>query len=249
MDMKEGFQEVQDRVASAAERAGRQPEEITIVAVTKTWPAEIVVAAYKAGMRHFGENRAEELDEKRPLVETELGHNSSIHWHAIGPLQSRKTKFVAENADTFHALDRLKIANRLSNHLVEIGRERENSLQVFIEVNVSGESTKAGLNCNHWEDDESQREKLLSLARTTAELSGLIPVGLMTMAPWQVKEDMIRRVFQRTRRLSEWLQGQLPDSNWTQLSMGMSDDYEIAIDEGATHIRVGRAIFGPRILE
>jgi pyridoxal phosphate enzyme (YggS family) len=249
MDMEEGFKEVQDRVAMAAGRAGRQPEEITIVAVTKTWPAEIVVAAYKIGMRHFGENRAEELDEKRPLVESELGHNSGIHWHAIGPLQSRKTKFVAENAGTFHALDRLKIANRLSNHIMELGPDRENALRVFIEVNVSGESSKAGLDCNQWEDEGSQREKLLNLARKTAELPGLKPVGLMTMAPWQVKEDVIRRVFQRTRRLSEWLQDQLPDSEWTKLSMGMTDDYEIAIEEGATHIRVGRAIFGPRIFE
>lgn len=249
MDMKEGFGEVRDRVALAAKRASRQPNEVTIVAVTKTWPAEIVVAAYNAGMRHFGENRAEELDEKRPLVEAELGPKSGIHWHAIGALQSRKTKFVAENADTFHALDRLKIANRLSNHIMENEPDQEKALRVFIEVNVSGEASKAGLDCNQWEDDETQREKLLNLARTTAELPGLVPVGLMTMAPWQVEESVIRRVFERTRRLSEWLQGQLPESEWTQLSMGMSDDFEIAIEEGATHIRVGRAIFGPRILE
>lgn len=245
--MKEGFKVVQDRVAAAADRAGRQPEEITIVAVTKTWPAEIIVAAYEAGMRHFGENRAEEMAAKRPIVESELGLTTGIRWHAIGALQSRKTNFVAENADTFHALDRLKIANRLSNNLVEIGRDQDNALQVFIEVNVSGESSKAGLDCNHWEDDESQQERLLDLARTTAELPGLVPVGLMTMAPWQVNEDVIRRVFQRTRRLSEWLQKKLPETDWTQLSMGMTDDYEIAIEEGATHIRVGRAIFGPRI--
>jgi pyridoxal phosphate enzyme (YggS family) len=247
MDMKEGFKVVQDRVVAAAARVGRRPEEVTVVAVTKTWPAEIVVAAYEAGIRHFGENRAEELAAKRPIVELELGHNSGIIWHAIGALQSRKTNFVAENADTFHALDRLKIANRLSNHLVEIGRDQDKALQVFIEVNVSGESSKAGLDCNHWEDDESQQKRLLDLARTTAELPGLVPVGLMTMAPWQVNEDVIRQVFQRTRRLSVWLQNKLPEVEWTQLSMGMTDDYEIAIEEGATHIRVGRAIFGPRI--
>lgn len=249
MDMKEGFKAVQDRVAAAADRAGRQPEEVTVVAVTKTWPAEIIVAAYEAGMRHFGENRAEELATKRPIVDSELGQNSGIHWHAIGALQSRKTNFVAENANTFHALDRLKIANRLSNHLLEIGRDQDNALRVFIEVNVSGESSKSGLDCYHWEDDESQREKLLNLARTAAELPGLVPVGLMAMAPWQVNKDVIRQVFRRTRLLSEWLQNKLPEYEWSQLSMGMTDDYEIAIEEGATHIRVGRAIFGPRIYE
>ena len=175
-----------------------------------------------------------------------LGPESGIVWHAIGALQSRKTNMVADYADIFHALDRLKFANRLSRQLVENGRDEENPLPVFMEINISGESSKAGINCSSWEDDASQREALQSITSAVANLPGLKPVGLMTMAPWKVEEHVIRDVFQRTRRLNEWLQNMIPQDNLTKLSMGMTDDFEIAIAEGATHVRVGRAIFGAR---
>ncbi len=233
---------VQERIYQAATRAGRSPDAITLVAVTKTWPAEVVTAAYEAGLRHFGENRIEELAAKREETAVILGSESGIVWHQIGTLQSRKTSLAAENADLFHALDRLKIAQRLSNRLVELGR----NLPLFLEVNVSGEASKSGFDCRDWEKDATQREQLRTVVESIAGLPGLRLLGLMTMAPWDVAEEEIRTVFRQTRYLSEWLQTAVPQANMSQLSMGMTDDFEIAIEEGATHIRVGRAIFGSR---
>jgi pyridoxal phosphate enzyme (YggS family) len=236
----EQYHHVRERIAQAARRAGREPADITLIAVTKTWPVEVLLAAYEAGMRDFGENRVEKLAEKRAVMD------QPITWHQIGPLQSRKTDLAADFADVFHALDRLKIAQRLSEQLVENGRAETRPLPVFLEVNVSGEATKAGFECSSWEEDGSQRENLRKAAAAVAGLPGLKPAGLMTMAPWDVPPDFVRRVFQRTRKLAEWLQTNVPQADWSQLSMGMTDDFELAIEEGATHIRVGRAIFGER---
>jgi pyridoxal phosphate enzyme (YggS family) len=246
MSINDNYAAVQERIANAVARSGRKPEEVTLVAVTKTWPAETVLAAYETGLRNFGENRPEELSEKWLEVEKILGKESDIVWHAIGPLQSRKTNLVADYADVFHALDRLKVANRLSRRLVEANAEHTKSLPIFLEVNVSGESSKAGIDCRNWEKDSSQREILLQIASAVTELPGLAPLGLMTMAPWLVGDDVVRKVFQRTRNLSEWLQSAVQQAEWSNLSMGMTDDFEIAIEEGATHVRVGRALFGSR---
>ena len=246
MDITTQLAAVRDRIAIAAEEAGRRPEEIQLVAVTKTWPAETVVTAYQAGLRDFGENRAEELASKQAAVEAVLGPKAGIIWHAIGTLQSRKTNLVADNASVFHALDRPKIARRISQRLVDNGRSETDPLLVFVEVNLSGEKSKAGIDCGHWEEDDRQREELLVMAQLIQDLPGLQSLGLMTMAPWQVDEDIIRDVFRRLHRLSEWLQQNFSDSEWSRLSMGMTDDFELAINEGATHIRVGRAIFGSR---
>jgi pyridoxal phosphate enzyme (YggS family) len=246
MGIEERYQAIMNRITAAADRACRPAADITLVAVTKTWPAETVVAAQQAGMRHFGENRAEELTAKRPAVEAALGAEAGIVWHAIGALQSRKTTQIADAADVFHALDRAKVANRLSRRLVENGRAESRSLPVFIEVNLSGEASKSGLDCSDWEAMAEQRQALRQMAGLVQELPGLVPLGLMTMAPWQVEDEVIRTVFRRTRQLAQWLQDAEPDGRWSSLSMGMTDDFEIAIEEGATHIRVGRAIFGAR---
>jgi pyridoxal phosphate enzyme (YggS family) len=168
--------------------------------------------------------------------------NCNIIWHLIGALQSRKTALAADNADVFHALDRLKVANRLSSRLEEVSKE----LPVFLEVNISGEISKAGFSCWQWEDDEEQRVNAKNAAESVLRLSGLRPLGLMTMAPWLAKEDKLREIFRRTRHLSEFLQETLPAGDWSALSMGMTDDFELAIEEGATHVRIGRAILGPR---
>lgn len=234
---------VLQKIARAAEKAGRDPNDITLVAVTKTWPVETIVAAYEAGMRHFGENRAEELAEKRPLVAEKLGPHSGIVWHFIGALQSRKTRYVAEHADVFHALDRIKIANRLTRQREEYGRS---PLPTFIEVNVSGEAGKAGFDCTHWEEDATQQAKIRKVAQTVIDSPTLSLVGLMTMAPWGAPEDEINAVFARTNRLASWLGEKMDLERPLQLSMGMTDDYEVAIAAGATHVRVGRAIFGER---
>jgi len=236
---------VQNRITHAAEKAGRNPADITLVAVTKTWPVETTLAAYEAGMRHFGENRAEELARKRTAVAQQLGPDNGITWHLIGPLQSRKTGLAATHADLFHALDRLKIANRLANHL-ETDAASRSPLPVFLEVNISGEASKSGWQMSAWEKDATQRESLRNAAHTIAELPGLELAGLMTMAPWGVADELIRSVFRRTRQLSEWLAQELGRERPFALSMGMTGDFEIAIAEGASHIRVGRAIFGSR---
>ena len=234
--------EVVGRIAQAAARAGRDPDDITLVAVTKTWPAEMVAAAYHAGIRHIGENRAEELAGKKAQVIEMLPGAGDLVWHQIGTLQSRKTRLVAENADVFHALDRLKIARRLSRQLSDLDR----FFPVLLEVNLSGESSKSGFLANKWEEDATQRESLRNVIETIAQLPGLDLQGVMTMAPWGVQKDLIRSIFRRTRLLLEWLQNELPQITLNQLSMGMTDDFEIAVEEGATYVRVGRAIFGSR---
>ncbi|GIK54785.1 MAG: YggS family pyridoxal phosphate-dependent enzyme [Chloroflexi bacterium] len=241
---------VHQRIASAAARVGRDPAQITLVAVTKTWPPETVLAAYAAGLRHFGENRAEELAEKRPYLESHLDTKSakSVTWHLIGTLQSRKTPLAATHADVFHALDRLKIAHRLARDLAENGRATnpDFTLPIFLEVNVSGESSKSGFDCTRWEEDGGQTGVLRAAAAEVISLPGLMVAGLMTMAPWDAPPEEIRAIFRRTRQLAARLQSDLTLPNPLQLSMGMTDDFEIAIEEGATHVRVGRAIFGER---
>lgn len=229
-------------VAAAARAAGRTPDEVTIVAVSKTWPAAVVIAAYEAGLRHFGENRPEELAEKRTEVEAQLGPASGIIWHLIGPLQSRKTPLAAAHADVFHALDRLKIARRLARDLAELGRP----LPVLLQVNVSGEESKHGFAATRWEADAAQQAALLEAAREIAALPGLRVSGLMTMAPWEAPQAEIGAVFARTRALATWLAAAVPQASWSQLSMGMSDDFALAVAQGATHVRIGRAIFGER---
>ena len=240
--IRERHEVVQTRIAAAAARTGRAADEVTLVAVTKTWPAQLVIEAYDAGLFHFGENRPEELTAKRPLVEAALGPNSGITWHLIGTLQSRKTELAAASADVFHALDREKIARRLAADLRAAGRV----LPVFVEVNLSGEASKSGLMMTHWEEDATQRAALRTLMVALQASAVLPPVGLMTMAPWDAPPDDIRAVFRRGRLLAEWLAGERPDAPRPALSMGMTDDYEIAIEEGATHVRVGRALFGER---
>ncbi len=241
-ELQERLDDIEKRIKWAAERVQRDPREITLVAVTKTWPAEVVIAAHEIGIRHFGENRAEELAEKRVQVEQRLGPDSGITWHLIGPLQSRKTTLAADSADFFHALDRQKIARRLSDRLQETGR----SLPVLLEVNVSGEDSKHGFDATHWEEDESQRQALRQAAEKVSAFPGLEVCGLMTMAPWEAETEVVQGVFRRTHALAVWLEEMAPEAKWTVLSMGMTDDFELAVEQGATHIRIGRALFGPR---
>lgn len=236
------YREVQERVGDAAAKVGRSADEITIVAVTKTWPADIVVAAYESGLRHFGENRVEELAAKRAEVSAILGDGQDIAWHQIGMVQSRKSKLLADSAHVFHAIDRLKIAQRVASHLQDTGRV----LPAFLEVNVSGEASKSGFQAADWEKDATVRDNLRTVFEAIAGLPGLQLKGLMTMAPWGVADEVVREVFQRTRLLAQWLQQAVPHRVLPHLSMGMSDDFEIAVEEGATHVRVGRAIFGSR---
>lgn len=239
-DLSHRLEAVQARIAQAAARAGRDPAAVTLVAVSKTHPPAVIEAAYRLGLRCFGENRSAELAAKAPV----LTHLPDLQWHFIGALQTRQSGPVAAYAHCFEAVDRLKIAARLERQRAEIGR----ILPVLLEVNLSGEAAKSGFDCSHWEDDAAQRDALQQAAAAIAALPHLQAQGLMTLAPWDAPEALIRSVFARTRRLAEWLRTVVPQADWTTLSMGMTDDFEIAIAEGATHVRIGRALFGARLV-
>ncbi len=226
------------RIEHAAQRSGQSAEQITLIAVSKQKPMADIIKAYEAGIRHFGENRCDELEKKAHA----LSHLKDINWHFIGQLQSRQVKTVAEYAHFFHALDRVKIANSLSDKLLTFNR----TLPVFIQVNVSGEETKSGFNCEHWQQDKQQINDLISAIQQIMQLPRLRVLGLMTMAPFNAPEEDLRKIFRRMADLSGYLKENLNDPAISCLSMGMSGDFEIAIEEGATHVRIGSAIFGTR---
>lgn len=230
--------EVQARIVAAAARSGRPAEAVTLVAVSKQMPAGLIAAAYALGLRDFGENRSAELETKS----AHLSHLPDLRWHMIGTLQARQSLPVAQRAACFHAVDRVRIADRLARQLEEVNRR----LPVFIEVNISGEAGKSGLEASRWETDPDQQANLAAVCATIAALPRIEVQGLMTMAPWDAPTAEIRAVFRRTRALAEWLAARIPNGRWDRLSMGMTDDFETAIEEGATHVRIGRAIFGAR---
>lgn len=219
--------DVNSRVREAAQRCGRKPDEVTLVAVTKTHPAAVVRQAIAAGIGHIGENRVQETAAKRPEVA------DSATWHLIGPLQRNKARQALELFDVIHTVDRLQLAERLQYLLKEHWPERV--LKVFIEVNIGDEPQKAGVSAGDLED----------LAREVATLPQLRLDGLMVIPPFDQSLEQTRCDFRQLadlrNRLRDRLSLPLPD-----LSMGMSHDYEVAVEEGATLIRVGSAIFGPR---
>lgn len=231
---------VLERIERAATRSGRSADDITLVAVSKTKPISAIIEAYNAGVRHFGENRAHELEQKAQ----QLVHLPDLQWHFIGRLQTRQSQPVANDAAAFHAVDRMKIATRLSSQLKQLNR----TLPIFIQVNVSGEESKAGFDCTDWQAIRhgKQGEMLIQTIKKISQLPGLEVRGLMTMAPYGAPEPITRPLFCRMRELSQWLQSTMPTLNLSELSMGMSADFEIAIEEGATCVRVGSAIFGAR---
>ncbi|QSQ16575.1 YggS family pyridoxal phosphate-dependent enzyme [Myxococcus landrumensis] len=211
---------VRARVAEACVRAGRPVESVTLVAVSKLKPAALIREAYAAGQRDFGENYAQELRDKA----AELADLEGLRWHAIGPLQTNKVKYVAKVAHAFHALERLEVARELSKR-----REGTTPLPCYVEVNVGGESTKSGL-------EPSALPEFLTQVRA---LPGLELVGLMSLPPPTDDEARALGYFQALRDLAR--QHGLP-----QLSMGTTHDFELAIQAGATQVRVGTALFGER---
>lgn len=232
---------VQERIAEAALRAGRDPAGVTLVAVTKTFPPEAVVAAYQAGVHHFGENRVEEGEAKIPAVHAALAGLRPT-WHMVGHVQSRKAREAVAHFDFVHSVDRLKIARRLSDFAGAAGR----TMPVLLECNVSGEETKFGFDLQCWERDAARRETFFAAVAEMLALPGLDVQGLMTMAPIAADPETVRPVFASLRALREALRGRFPQHEWHHLSMGMTDDFEVAVEEGATMVRIGRAIFGER---
>ncbi|MCX6030203.1 MAG: YggS family pyridoxal phosphate-dependent enzyme [Chloroflexi bacterium] len=259
---------IHERIAAAAGRAGRAPGEVTLVAVSKTQPPEAVAAAYAAGLRVFGENRVEEAGPKvtavarllavPPLPPQPGGKPDAVQtlggaahppilggwggepptWHMIGHVQSRKAEDVLPWAARVHSVDSEKLARRLSKAVVDIGYSdvAAKSLPILLEINVSGEASKDGVT----------PERAPALVETILALPGLRIEGLMTVAPIAADPEDVRPVFAALRRLRNDLAHRFPAVDWRHLSMGMTDDFEVAIEEGATMVRVGRAIFGER---
>jgi hypothetical protein len=223
--------DVRRRIDAAAQRAGRKGAEVQVVVVTKGHPASVVREAYAAGARQFGENRVEELTAKA----ASLPELQDAVWHMVGHLQSRKVKDLWRGVGMVHSVDRLKIAQRLNAWAGEAGGR----LEVLLECNVSGEATKAG-----WRlaDPNSWQEALPEI-EAVSRLPHLAALGLMTMAPEGAEPAAVRAVFRRLAELRTYLDERLGLA-WPHLSMGMTDDFEIAVEEGATLVRVGRAILG-----
>ena len=222
---------IQERIAAAARRAGRSPDDVRLMAVTKTFPAERVREAYAAGVRLFGENRVQEFAEKSAALRDLPG----AAFHLIGHLQSNKAAKAAELFDGIDTLDSLKLAERL-NALAEKSGKR---MPVLIEINVGGEEQKSGV-----APDSPELEQLLAAA---PRLPHLDIRGLMTIPPWSDDPEPSRPYFRRLRELRDRLAARrLPAVQLDTLSMGMSHDFEAAIEEGSTCVRVGTAIFGAR---
>jgi pyridoxal phosphate enzyme (YggS family) len=233
--------QVEERIAEAALRAGRDPHQITVVAITKSFPMEAALAAYEMGLHHLGENRPEEGETKVTEVNEAL-EGPRPTWHMVGHIQSRKAALAAAHFDVIHSVDRLKIARRLSRFATAAGRE----LPILLECNVSGEESKYGFSMDRWSDHEGQREAFFSAVAAILSLDRLRMRGLMTMAPLVDDPEETRPVFAGLRALRDTLKARFPQADWRDLSMGMTDDFEVAVEEGATLLRLGRAIFGPR---
>jgi pyridoxal phosphate enzyme (YggS family) len=233
--LQSNLQAVRQRMAAAAQRAGRDPAQLTLVAVTKTQDPDRIRAAYNLGLRDFGENRVGEAEAK-------AGHlPDDIRWHMIGHIQSRKAPRVVPLFETVHSVDSLKLARRLDR----VSADRPQPLPVLLECNVSGEASKYGFAADRWASDPAQRKTLTAACQEIVALPHLQVQGLMTMAPIVPDPEQARPVFARLRQLRDELAALFPQARWQHLSMGMTDDFEIAIEEGATLIRVGRAIFDP----
>jgi pyridoxal phosphate enzyme (YggS family) len=215
--LRERLQAVEERIARAADRAGRKREEITLIAVTKLFPARVIRETYALGLRHFGENYVQEFETKFP----EVSDLEGAEFHLIGHLQSNKAKRAAELFQVIETIDSAKLARRLEG----AGK----TLEVMLEVRLSEEASKSG----------AEPAEVAGLIAAVQDCGHLRLTGLMTMPPWSEDAEQSRPFFQRLRQLAE-------EYGLPHLSMGMSHDLEVAIEEGATHIRIGTALFGPR---
>ncbi len=232
--IRENYQRVQGQIADAAHRSKRDPSEIRLVVVTKTQPLEIVQAAIEAGVRILGENYPEEGVMKIQSLPAQSG----VEWHMIGHVQSRKARLVADHFALLHSLDSLKLAQRLDR----FAGERQRILPVLLEFNTGGEESKSGWNAF----DESQWNLFVPEIAELVDLPHLRVQGLMTMPPLGTDPEESRRFFLRLKRLRDHLATHVPQAEWRELSMGTSSDFEVAVEEGATLVRVGTAIVGAR---
>jgi PLP dependent protein len=232
-ELRNRLESVQAEIARSAQSASRNPADVRLVVVTKMHPVEKIQAVIEAGARVLGENYAEEA-----IAKINTLANASAEWHMIGHVQSRKANLVAGRFDLMHTLDSLKLAARLDRFSAEAGR----TLPVLLEVNVSGEGSKFGYPA--W--DESQWPGLVDEILPLCALPNLQIRGLMSMPPFAEQAEESRPYFVRLRRLQAYLFKEVQAARWDELSMGTSADYSVAVQEGATLVRVGTAIMGER---
>ena len=225
MDISARFQEIRDRIDKAARRAGREPRSVRLVAVTKTRSSEEIREAIRAGVSDVGENRVQEALVKKPSIA------ASVRWHLIGHLQKNKARKAVEVFDWSHSVDSVEIAERIDRFAGEMGKRQP----VLVQVDLAGEATKFGL----------PEDELSSALEALRALPHLAVEGLMVLPPFLEDPEEVRPYFRRLRELSESARerGLLTGG---ELSMGMSHDFEVAIEEGATLVRIGTALFGPR---
>jgi len=240
---------VRERIAAAARRAGRSPADIRLVGVSKTHPPELIEQALAAGLHDFGENRVQEAE---PKIVALAADRNAITWHLIGHLQSNKAKRAAALFDLIHSLDSVTLGEVLARGVGGGARmpnpppPTPNPLSVLLQVNVSGEASKDGFDLADWEARPDRLDDFFAGVERLLALPHLRIGGLMTIAPWGDDSMAARPTFRSARRLRDALARRFPAADWSALSMGMTDDFEVAIEEGATIVRVGRAIFGSR---
>ena len=225
--IKENLEEVEARITRACERSGRERSEVTLISVSTTKPAEMLQEAYDAGSRDFGENKPQEIREKYPQLPTD------IRWHMIGHLQRNKIKYIIDKVCMIHSVDSIRLAEAID----EEAKKHGIVMPVLIEVNVAEEESKFGVHLDEVE----------SLIRQISELSNIQVQGLMTIAPFTENAEDNRIYFRKLRNLYVDIKDKNIDNvNMCNLSMGMTGDYEVAVEEGATMVRVGTGIFGAR---
>jgi pyridoxal phosphate enzyme (YggS family) len=224
VDIRANLERARDRIARAAERAGRMPEDVTLVAIAKTFPVHVVEGVIAAGIEDVGENRAQELRDKAAVL------GDRVRWHFVGHLQTNKVRTVVGGIVLLHSVDRYGLAEAVARR----ARSLDIVQDVLIEVNISGEPSKHGV------EPSAARD----LASEVAGLEGVRVRGLMTMPPLTEDPEDSRPYFRDLALVRDELAGALPEA--TELSMGMTRDFEVAVEEGATLVRIGEAIFGPR---
>lgn len=227
-EISQNIAAIRERISAACQRSGRNPDDVRLIAVSKVKPATDIDDAYAAGQKLFGESYVQEFRDKSPEVQ------SPVEWHYIGGLQSNKVKYLRGKVAMIHSVDRLSLAEEISSQWQKI----DSVCNILLQVNIGDEGQKSG--CNP--------EDLEQLVRAVAELPNLRICGLMCLPPFFDDAEMVRPHFRRLRELAEQMeQLQLPDVEMRELSMGMSGDFEVAVEEGATLVRIGTAIFGERL--
>lgn len=225
--LQENLQEVEQRIQAACARSGRKREEVTLIAVSKTKPVSMLEEVYQSGVRNFGENKVQEMCGKMDAMPKD------VRWHMIGHLQRNKVKYMIDRVALIHSVDSYRLAEEINIQ----AKKRQLVVPILVEVNIAEEETKFGVT----------REDAIELVKQIAELDGVSVKGLMTIAPYVVDSEQNRSYFRKIKDLSIDIEAQkIHNVSMDILSMGMTGDYEVAIEEGATMVRVGTGIFGQR---